>query len=74
LASDIAPLREIGGDGALFSDTRDLAKFSELLYTITTTTEVREKLIASGIQQTKRFSWHTSANDLLDVYTSLDNF
>ncbi|MDD5083356.1 MAG: glycosyltransferase family 1 protein [Candidatus Moranbacteria bacterium] len=71
VASDIPPLREVAVDAALFADTRDLAEFSEILYTISTVAKVREELITSGIKQMQRFSWRASAKRLRDVYVSL---
>lgn len=71
LASDIAPLREIGNESVLFVDTRDLAKFSEVLYTISTVAKVREGLIVAGIKQICTFSWRSSAGKLLTMYKSL---
>ncbi len=71
VASDIPPLREIGEDGALFVDTRDLAKFSEVLYTISTVATVRDKLIDVGMQRSERFSWRVSAENMLMIYREM---
>lgn len=71
LASDIAPLREVGADAAVFADTGDLVKFSEILYTISTVKEIRERVIIAGIKQIDTFSWRVSAEHLKRVYRSL---
>jgi glycosyltransferase involved in cell wall biosynthesis len=71
VASDIAPLREVGGEAAMFADTRNLVKFSEILYTISTVAESRTELVSAGIKQIEHFSWRVSAGSLRDVYQSL---
>lgn len=71
LASDIPPLREVGGEAAAFANTHDLAEFSEILYTISIVEAVREERMNAGIRQIQSFSWHESARHLQEVYISL---
>jgi glycosyltransferase involved in cell wall biosynthesis len=71
LASDIESLREVCGDAALFIDTTNLAKFSEILYTISTMMQTREALKIAGIKQMQKFSWRSSVSRLQDIYKTL---
>lgn len=71
VVSDIPSLREVGADAAVFVDTNDLAKFSEILYTISTVEAQRKILIDAGIKRIQSFSWQVSAQQLQNIYVSL---
>lgn len=71
VASDIPSLREVGADAAVFTDANNLAKFSEILYTISTVEVQREALINAGIKRIHSFSWQMSAQHLQNIYLSL---
>lgn len=71
VASDIAPLREVGGEAAMYANTDDVAGFAEILYTVSTESDVRKRLVEAGIRQGEMFSWQESAKHLLEIYQSL---
>ncbi len=70
-SSDIPSLREIGGEAAVYFDPTSIAHFEEMLYTLCTHQEVREKLRSAGNERIKLFSWEKSALFLFDTYKKL---
>lgn len=71
LASDIAPLREVGADGALYGSCENLDNFAEMLYTICADNQIRNKLILVGTSRAGLFSWKKTAEKTLAIYSML---
>ncbi len=73
VASDIPPLREISGDGALLVPL-DEAAWATALRRVSSEAEVREELRARGAKTVARYSWAETARGLcrlfLDVGTA----
>lgn len=64
-------LNEIAGDSALYFDPDDIAGFAVAIEQIATDEKLRAKLIKSGLEWTKRFSWEKTAEKTVDLLKSL---
>ena len=71
LASDIAPLREVGADGALYGSGENLDNFADMLYTVCADNQLRERLILFGTKRAGLFSWKKTAEKTLAIYSRL---
>lgn len=60
-------LPEIAGDCALYFNPDDVEETSEAIKTVATDEKVRERLVKSGFEWTKRFSWEKNALKTIDV-------
>jgi glycosyltransferase involved in cell wall biosynthesis len=65
VASDIAALREIGGDAPIYADPYDPAAIASALRSAC---ERREELGAAGQERARLFSWERAARATLEVY------
>jgi glycosyltransferase involved in cell wall biosynthesis len=70
-ASYITPLREVGGDGALYFDPCDTDSISGALQKITMDKNLREELVAKGYDRVKSFSWKRTAEETLKEIDNL---
>lgn len=66
-------LPEAAGDAALFFDPLDVDALAGALERAWTDDALREKLIARGFQNVKRFSWEVSARQILRVFQNSPN-
>lgn len=71
VASDIPVLREVAGDGALYAAADRPEEFTEAIYTVLTSPEQRDNLVANGSKQLRTFSWEKNAQTIIDKVTSL---
>lgn len=71
LASDIASLREIGAEGALYANPVEIAEFSEKLYNISKDAKLRQELIQAGRRRVSFFSWEKSASQILAIFEKM---
>lgn len=71
VASNIGSLTEVGASGALYFDLDNLDSLAEKMYTVCVDTDVREKLIQSGIERVSFFSWQKSAEKVLAIYNKM---
>jgi glycosyltransferase involved in cell wall biosynthesis len=68
--SDIPPLREVAGDTALFFDPLDEDLIAEALDRIVSDQLTRARLIRTGRDRAREFSWQRSAEKTLEVLLS----
>jgi glycosyltransferase involved in cell wall biosynthesis len=61
-------LPEIAGDGALFADPRKPREFADALQRAFFDAELRRQLIAKGLENRSRFTWHNAARDTMASY------
>ncbi len=73
LAADISSLREVGGEGALYFNTSDLASLKDKIYNVSVDNNLKNKLVNSGLEKVKVFSWEKSAREMVRIYNSLIN-
>lgn len=70
IAANTSSLPEVVGyEDALF-DPRDLAKISQKIQEVLSDSSLRERLVAHGIEQAKKFSWDASAVRALSAITT----
>jgi glycosyltransferase involved in cell wall biosynthesis len=71
LASDIPPIREVSGAGALLLSPSDEGAWSEAMRRVVNDPDLREDLVRRGRQTVSRYSWDSTARGvcriLLDV-------
>lgn len=70
-ASYITPLREVGGDAALYFDPYDPDSIARILIKINCGRELRKELISKGLERSHNFSWRKTAKETLDVINKL---
>jgi glycosyltransferase involved in cell wall biosynthesis len=63
-------LPEIAGNHALFFNSESTADMAAALQKIVSDAELRETLVAGGLEWTKRFSWEKTAERTIDVIKS----
>lgn len=67
LASDIPPVREACGDGALYFDPTNLETLEHAMRSVSDDPALRRDLIARGTANATRFSWPSSADAVLGL-------
>jgi glycosyltransferase involved in cell wall biosynthesis len=67
LASDIPPVREACGEGALYFDPAKSETLERQMKSVLDDPGLRERLVAEGFVNAARFSWAKSADALLQV-------
>lgn len=66
--ADTSCLREIGGDAALYHEPMTVEAAASQLETALTDSAVRDRLIAAGFENVKRFSWNNHASQLIRAW------
>jgi glycosyltransferase involved in cell wall biosynthesis len=69
-ASDVAPITEVVGSAAILFNPESPASIKEALAKLVADQELRDRLIAEGLERAKHFSWKNSAEKTLDVLNS----
>jgi glycosyltransferase involved in cell wall biosynthesis len=68
VSSDTTCLPEIYGDAALYCNPKDTADIAKSIEEVVAHDMVRQRLIASGAEQIKKYSWQRMAEQTLVVY------
>jgi len=68
VASKLGPMPEIAGDGAAYFDPYDTGDIARAIERATNDESLRETLSARGIERVKRYSWDSTARQLLRVF------
>ncbi|MFV0552551.1 MAG: glycosyltransferase family 4 protein, partial [Anaerorhabdus sp.] len=71
VSSDATCLPEVAGDGAHYFDPYDVADMAHKINDVITDTRLRNKLIAAGYENVKRFSWSKMAKETLSIYDKI---
>ncbi len=71
VSSNATCLPEINGDAALYFDPKDPANIATKVDELLGNTALREKLIARGFIQAKKFSWRRMAEETLEIYKKI---
>ncbi len=74
VTSRTSSLPEVAGDGALLVDPHDTAAITAAMGQVTRDNELRRTLIERGATNLRRFSWTTSAQDLLRIVEQTRRF
>lgn len=67
LTSDRSSLPEVGGEGALYVDPYDEQSIAQGLWSLLSDRALTERLVRSGYENVKRFSWERSARRLCEI-------
>jgi glycosyltransferase involved in cell wall biosynthesis len=67
-ASNISSLPEVLNDSALFFDPKNFNEMAEQIHSIISNNDLKNNLIAKGLENVKRFSWKKCAEATLEVY------
>ncbi|HAH62066.1 MAG TPA: glycosyltransferase family 1 protein [Treponema sp.] len=65
--SKAGALPEMGGPAAVYFDSNNIEEIAAAMEKIVTDSALREKMIADGIEWTKRFSWVNTVSMTIDV-------
>lgn len=68
VCSDIPVLREIYGEATVYFDPLDISDMAKKIREVVNDKEIRDMLIKKGLEQVKKYSWQTMANQTLRVY------
>lgn len=71
VTSNVSSMPEAGGEAALYADPRNPSEIAKQLKAIIDDTDLRERLVAKGHEQSMKFSQHKIISDLYDLYHSL---
>lgn len=71
VVSDIAIMREVAGDGALFADPKDPKIFGDAINHLLSDGKLREELRERGFVNARRFSWVASAKVLAAIFNEI---
>lgn len=71
VCSNIAPHREVGGEGVCSVDPTNVDQIEESLYNVLTKIDYRDFLISKGLENAERFSWTQAAEATLNIYKEL---
>lgn len=71
ICSNTSSLPEAGGDAPLYIDPYSKDSLKKALVKVVTNESLREKMIAKGLKQAKKFFWEKSARKLNQLYQKL---
>jgi glycosyltransferase involved in cell wall biosynthesis len=69
-ASNAASIPEILGDAAMYFDPDDIEEMVRVMEKSVSDNELREKMICKGYEQIKKYSWTTTAEKMIAIYSS----
>lgn len=67
IASNIEALKEVGEESVLFFKVDNSEDLTEKTKEVLENQELRQKMIASGLERVKNFSWHACAKKTLEI-------
>ncbi len=68
VCSDIPVLREVCGDEAVYFDPKDERDMADKISLVLSDRKLRQRLISSGLERARQFSWRKMAAQTLRVY------
>ncbi|MFA5800897.1 MAG: glycosyltransferase family 1 protein [Thermoleophilia bacterium] len=68
ITTSAGSIPEVAGDAALFVDPMDPEEIAHSILNIISNIDIRNKLIEKGLEQAKKFSWETTARQMLEIY------
>lgn len=71
LSSNRSSLPEVGGDAVYPVDPTDIEGMAQGMSLLAEDSALRRQLVDRGFQQIKKFSWHKTAQEVVQVYESL---
>ena len=73
VTSNVSSMPEVGGDAAIYFDPYDEKDMAEKIGMVLSDEQLREKMIAKGLQKVKEYSWEKCAKETLRVYEEVIN-
>ncbi len=67
VASNATSIPEVAGEAAILINPLDTKAIADAIYNVLTDSTLRDKLVSSGFQQAKKFSWNCCANIMLET-------
>ncbi len=71
IAGNNSSMKEVGGDGALYTDDKSIDDISEKIEIIMNNKTLKEDLKTKGLENIKRFSWEESAKQTYHIYEEI---
>lgn len=68
LSSDVASLKEVGSDAAVYFNPENQNQFVNLLKDILRDNSLQEKLSKAGLKRARQFSWEKVTREVIKVY------
>jgi glycosyltransferase involved in cell wall biosynthesis len=72
MCSNNSALPEVAGDAALLVDPNDVEAIADAMLQLSQDEALRQKLIAAGYENLKRFSWEKAAKETLSVFEEMN--
>lgn len=73
LASMIPPHQEVAEDSVSYFNPEDVEELKRVLTSVITNENLRNELTRKELAQTKKFSWETTSQKLLELFNALNN-
>ena len=71
ITSNVSSLPEVAGDAALYVDPSNTSDITRAFKRLAGDGDLRERLKAMAVEQSRKFSWERSAARILAVYRRL---
>lgn len=71
VSSNASVMPEVYGDAALYCNARDPKDIAKQVTKVLENTKLRDKLIAAGYKQVKKYSWSKMAEETMTIYKSV---
>ena len=68
IVSNTSSLPEVVGDAGILVDPQKVEDIEAAIYKVLTNEKLRTELIEKGLEQSKKFTWETSAGKLYEIY------
>lgn len=69
VSSNLGPMPEICGNAALYFDPSEPMDIADKMWQALTDEAIRQALVRNALENVKRFSWDTTALEMLEVFT-----
>jgi len=72
ICSEASCLPEILGDSAIYFNPQDINDIAEKIKYVLDNKDVQKNLILKGFNQIKKYKWDKMAEEILEIYKSVD--
>lgn len=73
ITSNTSAMPEVAGNGAILVDPTDIEQIADKIVLLLNDTDLRNKVIAYGIERVKLFSWKQTTEQMLGIYNEVLN-
>ncbi len=71
ITTKMGSLPEVAGEAGYFVNPDDIDSIASGIKRVMENADLREELSKKGLEQAKKFSWHKTANETIEVYKSI---